>query len=462
MDKNKSNFEDLNIAEDAALACNSRAVADYETARRIMDSINAEQARRKVSFGDTVVPTLLRPNFISASQTEALRKVTVTIMNALEKVIRIYFKDNSLHGILKLNETEKEIVSIDPGYERVVVKARLDAFMNGASLKFIEFNCDSPAGAGYGEVQNEIFSETELMKPLTEKYNLEWPKRCRMMHSALVKSYRDFGGKEEHPHIAITDWRDVKTISEFYLLKDLFDSLGTPTTVADPRDFEISGGRLCINGKPVDMVYRRVIIREVLEKMDEVKPFLEAYRKGLVCVANPFRSKVVSNKCTLSVLTDPKFDFLFTDEENEVKRRHIPWTRNMTPEKVIFEDKEYDIFKLAETQKNDFVAKPADSYGGADVHIGREETVSAWNDVLEDAASGRRVWVLQKYVDIPEEDFPIFSDNGITIEKRKVNLNPFAIGGEYAGCLSRISISPIINVSAGGGLVPTFSISKIQ
>ena len=34
----------------------------------------------------------------------------------------------------------------------------------------------------------------------------------------------------------------------------------------DPRELELSGGRLIADGKPVDMVYRRVIVREALEK----------------------------------------------------------------------------------------------------------------------------------------------------------------------------------------------------
>ena len=38
----------------------------------------------------------------------------------------------------------------------------------------------------------------------------------------------------------------------------------------------------------------------------------------------------------------------------------------------------------------------------------------------------------------------------------KVNAHPFYVAGEEVGAVTRASRSPVINVSAGGGSVPTF------
>ncbi len=446
------------ITRQAEEICNSNACSDPVAAREMLEWINAQQIKKEVMFGGDPVPTLLRPNFLSGEQTKLLEHVALVVMNALEKVVRLYFESDTLHGVIRLNPLEREIVSFDTGLDRVILKGRLDAFLQGLDLKFLEFNCDSPAGLAYGEVQSEIFDETEIMKRVKEKFRIDWVPRRQMMLDALLQAYREYGGKEEKPHFAITDWRDVKTIHEFYMLKHYFEARGYPTSVCDPREFEISGGRLCVGGRPVDMVYRRVIIREVLDRKDEVRDFLQAYRDHLVCVANPFKSKVVSNKSTLAVLTDSRFDNLFTAEENEIKYRHIPWTRNLIPGMVDYRGAQEDIFELAARAQDSFVIKPADGYGGKDVYIGHEVSKSEWSDVLDTAAAGGRVWVLQTLVDIPEEDFPIFENRRFSLEKRKVNLNPFTIGGRYAGCISRISKYSIINVSAGGGMVPTFTL----
>ena len=38
---------------------------------------------------------------------------------------------------------------------------------------------------------------------------------------------------------------------------------------------------------------------------------------------------------------------------------------------------------------------------------------------------------------------------------KRFNINPFGIGGRYAGMITRISDQAVINVSAGGGLLPS-------
>jgi hypothetical protein len=62
---------------------------------------------------------------------------------------------------------------------------------------------------------------------------------------------------------------------------------------------------------------------------------------------------------------------------------------------------------------------------------------------------------MQEYVEIPEEDFPVFEQD-LRFEPRKVNLNPYLFGGRYAGSFVRLSTKSVINVSVGGGMAPAF------
>ncbi len=43
----------------------------------------------------------------------------------------------------------------------------------------------------------------------------------------------------------------------------------------------------------------------------------------------------------------------------------------------------------------------------------------------------------------------------VEVEKH-YNWNPFMFGGRYAGGLVRVSSTPLINITLGGGLLPTF------
>jgi len=78
------------------------------------------------------------------------------------------------------------------------------------------------------------------------------------------------------------------------------------------------------------------------------------------------------------------------------------------------------------------------------------------NQQIEDES-----WVVQEYVDIPSDIFPEIGE-GISFKRKFVNINPFALQGKYSGSITRVSDSAVINVSAGGGLVPTLGADLID
>jgi hypothetical protein len=59
-------------------------------------------------------------------------------------------------------------------------------------------------------------------------------------------------------------------------------------------------------------------------------------------------------------------------------------------------------------------------------------------------------------VEIPEEVYPVVEGAALGFARLKVNTNPFYVRGAHAGAVTRCSRSAVINVSAGGGSVPTF------
>ena len=56
---------------------------------------------------------------------------------------------------------------------------------------------------------------------------------------------------------------------------------------------------------------------------------------------------------------------------------------------------------------------------------------------------------------MPEEMFPTVEGGHVHMRLKRFNINPFGLGGNYAGMITRISDRAVINVSAGGGLLPS-------
>jgi uncharacterized circularly permuted ATP-grasp superfamily protein len=104
--------------------------------------------------------------------------------------------------------------------------------------------------------------------------------------------------------------------------------------------------------------------------------------------------------------------------------------------------------------REELVLKPAHGYGGQSVLVGDETEASVWREAVERHLGA--AFVVQARQTIPEETFPVCEGGKLTFEPLKLNVNPFYAGAKDAGAVARASRASVINVSAGGGSVPTF------
>ena len=86
--------------------------------------------------------------------------------------------------------------------------------------------------------------------------------------------------------------------------------------------------------------------------------------------------------------------------------------------------------------------------------LGLETAPDEWEATLaEHAESGD--FIVQEYVPIPEEMFPTIEDGHVQMRLKRFNINPYCLGGRYVGMMTRISDQAVINVAAGGGILPS-------
>jgi len=417
--------------------------------------LSREMDRRNCKFGTEILPTFFKPVFMSQEERDSICKVTGHIMDILDKVTRLYFSHPELKEYFYIDQKAAEMIDVEHGYAKNVMISRPDAFLVNENLRFVEFNCDSPAGCGLCDTTEDILKETFIFKKLSERYTFNSQRRSEYLLNALVEAYQEFGGKQVKPNIAIVDWAGVRTTNEFQILQAIFKEKGYETIIADPRELKLIDGRLEHKGFPIDLIYRRVIFKELVEKLDEVEDFIKADREGKVCVVNPLRSRLASNKAMLAIMTNQKeFRDLFTEEENQIIKKHIPWTRRVLDMQTHYEGNPVFLKKHIVSHKDHLVLKPGDSYGGKNVMIGRETDEATWANLVGSILRNKEDWVVQRYVDISQMTVPMVNGNGIKMANKKYNINPFVFAHQYAGSVARLSDQSVINVSAGGGLVP--------
>ena len=420
----------------------------------------ASMRARKLTFGDRVHCPFLRPFFLSGSDEARIRRASETLAAIGERVAREAVTTRSLFDQLGVTESEERLVRIEPGYDTASTASRVDAFLLPDGLHFAEYNAESPAGTGYTQRLAELFNELPLMTRFRESHNVRFNKTIEPLLGALLDSYREWGGRAQPPTVAIVDWREVPTWTEFEILRDAFITAGVHTIISDPRDLEFDGTTLIADGHKIDLVYRRVLINDILERPDECAALVGAYESRAVCVANTFRCKLPHKKAFFAVLTDPVNARMFSPMEHAVIAAHVPWTRVVADVATEKDGVEAPLLELARRERDTLVMKPNDEYGGKGVLLGWEMDAGTWDAAIETAlADPKGSWILQERIRIRREVFPQFDASGqVTDRDVLVDLAPFLFRGRMQGYLTRLSATGLANVTSGGGQVPSFVI----
>lgn len=429
-------------------ALDESILKDPDLCPPLFDRLIAAQRALGLVFGERPTCPFLRPHIISRSQYDEVTHAARAIAFAFEKLVAATLVDDDLLRLLSLTEQEARMARIDPGYSRLCVSSRLDAYISDSGFQFLEYNAETPAGVGDQMQLEKFLFGLNHMKELLQR-NRHWcPEPHKRLLTAMLGAYREWGGEEERPQIAIVDWKGVATESEFRILQQYFVKEGYQTVIADPHELSYDGRHLTTGDFRIDILYKRVIIHEFLERCGEDHPLSRAYADGRVCMVNSLRTKIAHKKATFAILSDPRYAHLFTSDEIEMFRKHIPWTRRLEPGVTSFHDSEQSLIPLVRSERHRFVLKPNDDYGGHGVFMGWEATPNDWEETI--AFALKRPYVVQERVHLRKIPFTTFSDR-VHLEEMFVDFNPFLFHNEPEGALIRLSSSSLLNVTSGGG-----------
>ena len=415
----------------------------------------------KLTFGDRVHCPFLRPFFLTAEDEARIRGAAETIAALGERVARAALDSPDLLAQLGLTGPEIRLARMDPGYPTASTASRVDAFLLPDSLHFAEYNAESPAGPGYTQRLCELFDAMPAMSRFRASMRTRYHRTIEALLDALVASYREWGGRASPPTMAIVDWRTVPTWTEFEILAEAFGAAGVPTIVCDPADLAFDGRTLAAEGRPVDLVYRRVLINDILARPDECEALVRAYEARAACVANTFRCKIAHKKAFFAVLTDERHAALFTGAEHALIRATVPWTRVVADRETTRGGRRVGLLEAVLQERERLVIKPNDEYGGKGVQLGWEMTGAAWGLALDAAlADPPGSWIVQERIPVRREVFPQFDATGtVAMREMLVDVAPYLFRGRMAGYLTRLSGTGLANVTSGGGQVPAFVVA---
>ena len=407
-----------------------------------------------VVFNGATIPFVLMPHFISPGQLRRVKHSVGHLSKVLDRFCDAYPDEPALRDELAVSPEEDSLIQIDPGYPRPMRICRLDAFLVGYDVKFLEFNADSPAGIGYTDILFQGLRSSIDLPRVRQEFDTAYKPMLPELIATLLEAYAHVRARHprdlpERPTLALVDVEGSPAVPEFRITCNAARELGLRALHATLDDLTYDGSTLHAAGEPVHLVYRRAL----LEDLDQAD-LVAAARDQRVCIVNPFRARVANNKKLFALFQDPRFAHLVQGDEIEVISKTIPWTRILRPGRVTYGSWTIDLLPFVADNRERLVLKPASSYGGRAVSLGMETDQDRWEEIIAEHAD-RADFIVQEYVPVPEEMFPTIEDGHVQMRLKRFNINPFGIGGRHVGSITRISDQAVINVSAGGGLLPS-------
>jgi hypothetical protein len=364
-------------------------------------------------------------------------------------------------------------------YERLdaLVTTRVDFFVD-TRPHALELNATIPAMQAYSDIAANTFLEV-----VGRHFGLDAGEIGGLQHDngsnakalldGLLQGYRRVRPGQVPERIALLCRRNDAQLTEQRALARAFTAFGIDAEVVHPD--ELSGAdAVHARGKNWPMVYRHLFVRRLEEAdlagAEYVKALLAEPNGTRAVVLNPPASQV-EVKAVFALLSEateqPELARAAGLDAHELDavRACVPWTRHFRGDALTREVSDHP---------ERYVLKRSWDYGGRAVFVGRaagdpgfaERVAAAYGEALDWPALCRRAaadrvgggFVVQQLIDIRPEGHLLCSGDALVPVELFVDFSAYASVGMSSqpswGGVCRGSVSSIVNIVGGGGVLP--------
>lgn len=397
------------------------------------------------------VPVATRPWFLPEACLPELHRATRRVQGILARLSCMRQHDPRLRELLPLPEDEEDWLRYADHPTRRPLFPRLDLRLGAEGFVFLEVNGVGPSGITWSAAAENAMSR-HLVQLAPRLRSL----RLSDARDLLADEIRTRAFVRHMPRVALLD---ELPSDETTRLAGHLGEYGFEAAVVHPAELETGReGGIRWQGRPVDAVFRLLGLGR-LAALERTHGRLEglraAFARGLVL---PGANGDLDSKATFEVMTSPEFEPWLRDEEVEVCRQHVAWTRLLTGRRTTGRrDEPIDLPTYALERREELVLKPNRSRGGDGVVLGPRVTRSRWEQAVEEALRVPGTFVLQSFHEAVQEDFPEIGPAGAPIlQRRHLVAGVFATARGMA-LFGRSSPDPVVNLTRGGAVVPVLA-----
>ncbi len=390
-----------------------------------------------VVYDGKMVPFTYQPLLISEKDNDAFKYIVTRTNEIIRKVVAKYLEDEEFRKLFGFSKELEALILHDPGYEIPVPIGRYDVFYNNiVDFKFCEINTDGSSAMSEDSGLASIFKESEIFKDLElDGWNF---RNYELYDSWVVKSleiYERAKGKKDKINVAIVDFKDSGTPTDFEIFKNSYIDHGANCIIANIEElvYDENKNKLILGDYEIDMVYRRAVTSEIIEKIDMVEDFIKAYYNDAFISIGSFRSQIAHNKRFFKVLHHDTADFL-DGEDRLFIENHVPYTD-------LFDGDEMKLSEI-KNDRNRYIFKPNDLRGGHGVYVGSELSDDEFDEMAKKCYNND--YIFQEYVDKKLIDFVELKDDEWVDVKRANMIGLFSYNEAFKGVYARFGVDNII------------------
>lgn len=436
---------------------------------RLLRSIHDLATERHLAYQREGVTETIRlfsrPITLRQDQLGYIHYVTHTLLNAVKRMVDLYFGDLDVRNILRVTpDEERWLLDCWTAAHREAnpVFSRLDAVVDFGSsrwketLQFVEPNLTGIGGVHLAPTCDRVLADlvVPVLRGRDERIRLQLGPDIRELLLQDLLEHLEAVGRPDGQIVLVDPKYETEGPDEPEALARYFrERHGIEVLHADPSELRLRNGEVWYQDHRVDVAYRDY---GVLDLFDLAEDGVDIEPMRVLFAENRMVSSIAAEldqKSCWEVLTDPDITGrYFSPEERLVFRRHIPWTRIVSDRRTVDPAGDrINLLEYARSHRETLVLKPNRSYGGEGVEVGASLDQSTWDQLLDTALADEERWVVQQKVALPVQEFAVLGPNG------EIHLEPFYVVMGFVpsrygvGLVARASQQQVVNVAQHGG-----------
>ena len=210
-------------------------------------------------------------------------------------------------------------------------------------------------------------------------------------------------------------------------------------------NLKLNEGNLCFEDTNIHSVIFLGIIKGNIPQ-----DLFRAFMMDKIYFPDHLALSMYSDKRNLQLLRNLAEVKTFSEEENELLLKSIPWTVGLKDNDVFFKQKITPLRSLLLDNQKGFVIKAAYGFQGKNVFIGNSHSKEEWRQIVDESLNSKEIFIVQELCEITDFFAPN-KDNKWTLHK--LIWGAFGFGEKYGGVWVRMSETEkkvgIINSATG-------------